>query len=76
MELSGYGYVCSTGETFDSIALELFGHEKYAAELLCANPEHCRTTVFRGGEKLYIPEVDVPSVDAELFMPAEAPWKE
>lgn len=76
MDLSGYGYVCSAGETFDSVALTLFGHEKYAAEMLMANPEHCQTTVFNGGEALYIPDVYVPSVDAELFMPADAPWKE
>ena len=36
--MSGYEYHCAGGETFDSAALEIYGDEKYAAELLCANP--------------------------------------
>ena len=78
MELTGYGYTCAGGETFDSIARALWQDEKYASELLCANPEYSTKTVFTGGEILYIPVVDIPEEDAEnaAAEPEKAPWKE
>ena len=38
VELSGYVYRCSAGETFDMVALNIYDHEKYAADLMNANP--------------------------------------
>lgn len=83
MTLSGNGYVCSAGETFDSVALLIYGDEKYAADLLNANPALCRITIFTGGEFLELPvvemtedEMDDDILDAETYMPADAPWKE
>lgn len=38
MELSDYIYTCSAGETFDSVARNVYGDENYAPELLCSNP--------------------------------------
>ena len=52
MTLSGQGYRCSAGETFDSVALAVYGDEKYACEILNANPALCTIPVFRGGEIL------------------------
>lgn len=77
MTLSGQGYICSAGEAFDSVALSVYGDEKYAAELLGANPELCTTMVFSGGEVLRLPVVEVPDMgdDGESYMPANAPWK-
>ena len=77
MTLSGKGYHCSAGETFDSIALAVYGDEKYAADLLGANPALCRVPVFTGGELLLLPVVTVPE-DASTpeRMPDVAPWKE
>ena len=75
MEMSGYVYVCSAGETFDSVAREVYGNEKYAAEILCANPECATKIVFAGDEKLYLPSIFVlPQDQAEL--PTTPPWKE
>lgn len=76
MELSGLIYTCSAGETYDSIALALYGDEKHASALLGANPELCRKMVFDGGETLRIPVVEVPETgrDAE-FAPIKAPWR-
>lgn len=78
--LSGQTYHCSAGETFDSIALFIYGDEIYASELLTANPRYCRMPVFKGGEELSLPVVDVipeeDEDDEEFFMPAVAPWKE
>lgn len=77
--LSGQTYHCSAGETFDSIALFVYGEEIYASELLSANPLFCRKSVFKGGEELNLPIVDVvpeSDEDDDFFMPAVAPWKE
>ena len=80
MEDSGYIHYCSAGETFDSVALAEYGSEKYAADLMCMNPEYCRVTTFCGDEVLIIPVVDVPENelgDAPDFnLPSIAPWKE
>ena len=77
MTLTGKKYVCSAGETFDKVALEVYGDEKYAAELLNANPALSLTPIFTGGEKLELPEVEFPPDDnADEAMPVKAPWKE
>jgi hypothetical protein len=67
-------YQCTAGETFDSVALKLYGDEKYAADLLGANPQHCRKVCFTGGEELTVPVVEVPENESEI--PTTAPWKE
>lgn len=78
MEMSGFVYVCSAGETFDSIALKLWNDENYAAEILCANPEYSTQQIFLGGEELYIPAVDLPEdeMDESVTEPKKAPWRE
>lgn len=72
--LSGYLYPCSAGETFDSIALAIYGHEKYAAELMNANPGYVLLTVFAGGETLSLPVVETDDGEDEPT-PSTAPWK-
>lgn len=74
MEMSGYQYNCAGGETFDSIALEVYEDEKYAAELMCCNPEYTDISVFGGGEALLLPIIDNSADEEEA--PATAPWKE
>ena len=76
MTLSGKKYLCAAGETFDIVALTVYGDEKYAAELLSANPAQCLKTIFKGGELLELPEVEQPEEDDVEYMPATAPWKE
>jgi len=80
MTLSGLTYKCSAGETFDIVALSIYGDEKYASELFCANPALCTIQVFCGGELLELPVVDIPDIEEdeeeEDYMPAIAPWKE
>ncbi|MBQ8708523.1 MAG: hypothetical protein IJ523_10590 [Succinivibrionaceae bacterium] len=73
--MSGYGYTCVGGETWDSIAHAIYGDEKYAADLICANPEYSHYSIFGGGEVLYLPVVVAPE-DDDATMPATAPWKE
>lgn len=73
MRLSGRGYIASHGETFDSIALMIFGDEKYAADLLQANPELDGILVMQGGEVVKLPIVDTSSNGD--YVPQIAPWK-
>lgn len=72
MEPSGKCYLCSDGETFDSVALLLFGDEKYAPALMLANPDLVRRFRLRGGDVLLIPEVDTDDPSSDGM----APWKE
>ncbi len=71
MEMSGYGYVCAAGESFDSVARKIFGDEKYAAELLNANPEEDGKLVFSGGEMLRLPVIDEENEESV----STAPWR-
>lgn len=81
MTLSGQKHICSAGETFDSVAMAEYEDEKYACELLNANPALCHIPIFNGGEVLELPVVEIPedadedATEAE-YMPAVAPWKE
>lgn len=82
MNLSGQIYICRAGETWDSIALKVYGNEKYACELLNANPSLSSIPIFVGKEVLKLPVVEMPEdveddeMEADEYMPAKAPWKE
>ena len=77
MDMTGYYHQAVNGESFDSIALAWYDSENYAAELLNANPEYSDVMVFRGGEMLRIPWVDLPTENNDTITePAKAPWKE
>lgn len=78
MEMSGCYYKCSGGETFDSIAHELWKNEKYAADLMCANPELTGKMMFTGGEKVYLPVIELTEgdMDETVTEPETAPWRE
>lgn len=77
MTLSGYRYLCSAGETFDIVALEVYGDEKYSCELLAANPLLAAVPIFKGGETLALPVVEVPGDEDENGLAgSSAPWKE
>lgn len=77
MTLSGKTYRCSAGETFDSVALSIYGDEVYACELLNANPALCCKQIFTGGEVLALPIVEITEINSGIrYMPEIAPWKE
>lgn len=77
VELSGFEYKCSAGETFDSIALTMYGHEKYAADLMNANPQYVSMTAFTGAEILALPVVEKMESDDDIsYIPGTAPWRE
>ena len=73
---SGYLYHCAANESFDGIAFAVYGDERYAADLMNANPVYCGTTVFDGGEILRLPSLDVPRKNRETALANTiAPWK-
>lgn len=77
MLYSGNLYKCSAGETFDGIALAVYKNEKYACDLMAANPWYVMKTMFEGGELLALPIVEAPEQDGEEeYTSAVAPWKE
>ena len=77
VELSGFVYRCSAGETFDKVALNIYDHEKYAADLMNANPGYVRRAVFQCDEVLPLPVVEIPENENENeYAPSTAPWKE
>lgn len=79
MTISGTLYQCTAGETFDSVALEVYGDEVYACELMSANPEYSTMPIFTGGELLELPVIEVPSdddVEEEEYASTTPPWKE
>lgn len=76
IEYSGQEYICAANESFDSIALQVYDDEKYAADLMNANPDYCGQTVFNGGEVLRLPVVVVPEDNDETELANTiAPWK-
>ncbi len=78
MVISDYVYRCSAGESFDSVALVMFGSEQYAPEILTLNPEESHKAIFSGGEILRLPVIDLPEEDGTdtIVVPDKAPWKE
>lgn len=73
MVMSGYFLTAVCGETWDGIAREIYGHERYAADLICANPSLSDKMIFTGGERLRLPKVR--STDTTAGLPVTAPWK-
>lgn len=69
-------YRARAGESFDLLALAIYGDEKYAAELMSFNPDHCGLTVFSGGETLKLPVLDIPANNDEAALANTiAPWR-
>ena len=76
MTLSGYGYKAAAGDSFDSLALKIYGDEKYAAELMAVNGEQLGKLVFTGEELLKLPVVFIPQEESTGAKYEAAPWKE
>lgn len=62
-------YTASAKETFDQMALRIYGDEQYAYLLLQANPLQCHKIMMEGGEVLNVP--DMPANEASGL----PPWK-
>ncbi len=62
-------YTTTQGDTWDSIAYELFGIESRMLNLMQANPDHLNTVIFGAGIELQIPSLP-DEVQSDL-----PPWK-
>ena len=62
-------YTTKSGDVWDKIAYDTLGDGKYTPQLMRANPEHIRTSVFRRGVTLTIP--DIPEDENSTA----APWR-
>lgn len=64
-----YQYETLQGDTFDMISLDFYGDEKYAKEIINANPDYRNILVFDAGISLKIPVIQQHASDT---LP---PWK-
>ena len=76
---SGWEYHCAANDSFDSVALAIYHNEKYATDLMHANPKYCGLAVFDGGEVLRLPVLEVPEAEGDeresVMASTTAPWK-
>lgn len=66
-------YQCKGGDTFDSIAFQLYDDEAMMTDLLNCNPQYINVVVFEGGEELFFPVYPDEEVDQPTS--ASAPWR-
>ncbi|MBU5672648.1 tail protein X [Paenibacillus brevis] len=62
-------YITIQGDTFDGISFRLFGEERFAVNLMKANPTQLNTAVFSAGVVLTVP--DIPAEQSDEL----PPWK-
>lgn len=62
-------YTTIQGDTWDVIALNVYGSEKYMSHLLKANPKHISTMFFSSGVEIICPDIESDIVEN---LP---PWK-
>ncbi len=65
-----YEYLTKAGDSFDSLALDLYSDERKAGEIARFNPEYCDTLLFEAGEALRLPVFSDDDPPATL-----APWR-
>lgn len=63
-------HVAKAGETFDLLALKMYGDDQLAGYIIDYNPDYSDVIIFEGGEILKIPVVDNPETDEMV-----APWR-
>lgn len=69
-------FTCAAGDHWDWLALIFYKQEKYAVDLMSANPEYSGVTVFSGGEVILVPRIEDAAYNEEAEMAnTSAPWK-
>lgn len=63
-------YTTVLGDTWDMIAFNIYGKEKYAKDLVEANLKHVEIVIFSAGTVLTLPDINTTSDDSSL-----PPWK-
>lgn len=62
-------YTTIQGDTWDIIALKVYGNERYMSDLLKANPRYIDTMFFGAGVEIVCPDIEQNAVEN---LP---PWK-
>lgn len=62
-------YTTIQGDTWDIIALKVYGNEKYMSQLLKANPRYTDIIVFSAGVEIVCPDIEEDTME---HLP---PWK-
>lgn len=70
--MAEYVNICeaAAGDTWDILARQLYGDEKYSYVLLNANPHLMGAKIMDGGEKII-----VPSLETDEEIDNIAPWR-
>lgn len=63
-------YMAKAGDSFDLLALKMYGDDKLAGYISDYNPDFADVILFEGGEKLMIPVVNNPETEDTI-----APWR-
>ena len=63
-------YITVEGDTFDAIALDMYGSEKMAHYLIEFNPDYADVLIFEGNVELHLPVIE----DADLPQTLP-PWR-
>ena len=63
-------YRTAEGDTFDLIALQYYGHERYASLIIQANLDYCDVLIFDAGVEMTLPEA--PTATKATTLP---PWR-
>lgn len=64
-------HTATAGENWASVAFLYYKDEMAMQELMLANPDYVDLCVFEGGERLYIPNLQIEVTSAHL-----APWRQ
>lgn len=63
-------YYTTQGDMWDGISKKVYGNEKYAGEIMKANPEYAEVYIFGAEVELNIPDIDL--TPKPKLMP---PWR-
>ena len=67
----GKVYVTQDGDTWDKIAYEQYGSEKYMKQPISANWGKLDTLVFSYGEEIILPDIDESTEDMPIWRSAD-----
>ncbi len=69
----GYKEYCTAdGDTFDNLALEMYGDETMSSQIIEFNPDYSDVVIFGANEKLKLPVFDEDEAGESDALP---PWR-
>lgn len=63
-------YITQEGDTFDELALDMYGDEKLASNIIDFNPDYADVLIFEANVELYLPIIE--DADTPETLP---PWR-